>query len=86
MGRSTKRRYEEHTLAARGEGHPFPARGPLEPETKQMTNVGSRFRGQALVLRADGSGIATTEEQAEQSGVMLLSVPLARKRGKLFSI
>ncbi len=47
MGRSTKRRYEEHTLAARGEGHPFPARGPLEPETKQMTNVGSRFRGLA---------------------------------------
>ena len=52
MGRSTKRRYEEHTLAARGEGHPFPARGPLEPETKQMTNVGSRFRGQALVFCA----------------------------------
>ncbi len=44
------------------------------------------FADRHLCCALSDPGLATTEEQAEQSGVMLVSVPLAGKTGKLFSI
>ena len=78
MGRSTKRSCAERALAARGEGHPFLARGSLEPERKQITvyRLPVSQRG-----ASSDSGLATTEEQAEELGVMVMSDPLAKLDG-----
>ena len=56
----------------------------LEPDTKQITNVGFLVsRRDIRDARRSDSGLATSEQQSEQPGVMPMSVTPAKQDGEV---